>query len=53
MKTRQSRKGEYHTFRLRIPIDLWEKIQSKADSETKSYASVVVEILRNALRDNR
>jgi len=51
MKTRQSMKGEYHTFRLRIPIDVWEKIKLKADSESKSYASFVVEILRNALKD--
>ena len=50
MKTRQSKTGEYHTFRLRIPIDIWEEVQSKANTEAKSCASIVVEILRNALK---
>jgi len=46
MKARQSRKEEYHILKIRIPVDLWETIQTKADSEHKSYASVIVEILR-------
>jgi len=51
MKTRQSKKGEYHSLLVRIPIGLWETIQAKSDSEHKSYASIIVEILRIALKD--
>jgi len=49
MKARQSKKEQYHILKIRIPVGLWKTIQAKADSEHKSYASVIVEILRKEL----
>ncbi len=51
MKTRQSKKREYHSLVIRIPVDLWKKTQEKADAEHKSYSAFIVEILRNALKE--
>ena len=51
MKTRQSKKGKYHSITIRIPVGLWEKVQAKADAEHKSYSGFVVEILRNAMKE--
>jgi len=49
MKTRQSKKSEYHRFAIQIPLDLWEKLQLKAEANHKSYSAFIVEILRNTL----
>ena len=51
MKTRQSKKSEYHRFAIQIPLDLWEKLQLKAEANHKSYSAFIVEILRNALKE--
>jgi len=49
LKTRLSKKVEYHSIRVRIPVDLWEKVQAKANDEYKIYAAFIVEILRKAM----
>jgi len=51
MKTRQSKKGEYHAITIRIPLDLWKKVKAKSDAESKSYATIIIENLRDALKD--
>jgi len=51
MKTRQRKKGEYHAITIRIPLDLWEKVKAKSDAESKSYATIIIENLRDALKD--
>jgi len=53
MKARQSKKGQYHRFAIQIPLSLWEKIKNKAELQDKSYSAFIVEILRNALKDNQ
>ena len=35
----------------KLPLSSWEKVQTKADDEYKSYSAFIVEILRNALKD--
>jgi len=50
MKRRQLKGAKYHTALFRIPDDLWQKIQKKAEAEYKSYTSVVIEILRDAFK---
>jgi len=52
MKTRQSKKSEYHRFAIQIPLDLWEKLQLKAEANHKSYSAFIVEILRNTLKES-
>ena len=51
MKTRQSKKGEYHELRIRIPVDLWRKVQNQSEAESKSYSATIIELLRNALKE--
>ncbi len=51
MKRRQLKGKTYHKMLFRIPDDLWQKIQNKAEVEYKSYTAVVIEILRDALRN--
>jgi len=51
MKTRQRKKGEYHAITIRIPLDLWKKVKAKSDAESKSYATIIIENLRDSLKD--
>ncbi|MBC8460065.1 MAG: hypothetical protein H8D67_18915 [Deltaproteobacteria bacterium] len=41
-------KTKYHKLLLRIPNELWDEIQAKANAEYKSCTAVIIEILRNA-----
>jgi len=51
MKARQIKGAKYHKLLLRIPDKLWKKIQAKGDAEYKSYSAIIIEILRNALKE--
>ena len=50
MKSRQSKKSEYHRFAIQIPLGLWEQLQLKAEAEDKSYSAFIVELIRDALK---
>jgi len=49
MKTKQRKSAQYHKLLLRIPVELWDKIQDKSNTEYKSCSAVIIEILRKAL----
>jgi len=49
MKMRQGQIKEYHELRIRVPLNLWEKVKERAEKENKSYALTVVELMRLAL----
>ena len=51
MQTRQSKKGEYHSIIVRVPVGLWEKVRAKALASHKSYSGFIVEILRNQVKE--